>query len=398
MNPHLAQLKPYPFERLAALKQGAVPPADLPHIGLSIGEPKHAPPPFVVDALIQNLHGLSSYPQARGLPELRSAIANWLNRRFSLAAGLIDPDQHVLPLTGTREGLFALAHAVVDPADQPLVLMPNPFYQIYEGAAYLAGAEPYFLNTTADTGYLPDLDAVPAAVWQRCRLLYLCSPGNPTGAVAPLDYLQRVIALAEQYNFIIASDECYSEIYLDENNPPPGLLEACVKLGRNDFKNCLVLHSLSKRSNVPGLRSGFIAGDARIMEKFLLYRTYHGCAMPVPAQLASVAAWNDDAHVVENRAKYRAKFEAAMQILQPVLNVECPPAAFYLWPETPIDDERFTRELFARQNVTVIPGTYLARDTATGNPGQNRIRISLVAEVDECNEAMQRIRQFVESL
>lgn len=399
MNPDLTKLLPYPFERLAKLKEGAVPPAGLAHIPLYIGEPKHAPPPFVLEALTRHLGRLGEYPMAKGLPELRQAIADWCTRRFDLKPGMLDPDRHILPVSGTREGLFAFAQAVVDRGvGDALVLMPNPFYQIYEGAALLAGAQPYYLDTLEENGFLPDLDAVPPAVWKRCQLFYLCTPGNPTGAVMDTAYLEKVIALSDRYGFIVASDECYSEIYFDEAAPPPGLLGVCAQLGRDDFRNCVVLHSLSKRSNVPGLRSGFVAGDAKIMEKFLLYRTYHGCAAPVPTQLASAAAWSDDVHVKENRELYRRKFRAAMEILAPVLDVKMPAAAFYLWPKTPIDDERFTRGLYERQNVTVLPGKYLSRDSAAGNPGAGRVRISLVATVEECVEAARRIRHFVEQL
>lgn len=398
MNPDLERLLPYPFERLARLKRGVTPPAELTHIPLSIGEPKHAPPELVLDALRGNLDGLGAYPVAKGLPALRSAIAAWLTRRFKLADSRIDPERQVIPVNGTREGLFAFAQAVVNRADKPLVLMPNPFYQIYEGAAFLAGAEPWFMDTDEENGFLPDLDRVPEDVWKRCQLLFICTPGNPTGAVMDTNYLQRVIELADRHDFVIASDECYSEIYLDEANPPAGLLQVCEQLGRHDFRRCVVFHSLSKRSNVPGLRSGFVAGDASVLDKFLLYRTYHGCAVPNQVQLASVIAWNDEPHVVANRALYREKFETAMQILAPAMDVVCPPAAFYLWPRTPIDDETFTRELFARQNVTVIPGTYLSRNSRDGNPGENRIRISLVAPVTECRDAIGRVREFVESL
>ncbi|MGD8378587.1 MAG: succinyldiaminopimelate transaminase [Gammaproteobacteria bacterium] len=398
MNPDLARLQPYPFERLAALKAGVTPPAGLSHIPLSIGEPRHAPPQFVLDALTDNLSGLGAYPMARGLGELREAIAGWLARRFDLGSGGIDPERHVLPVTGTREALFAFAQAVVERGKAPMVLMPNPFYQIYEGAALLAGAEPGYLNCTAENGYLPDLDAVPDTHWQRCQLLYLCSPGNPTGAVMDSSYLRRVIELADRHDFIIASDECYSEIYADDSRPPVGLLQVCRQMGRDDFNRCIVFHSLSKRSNVPGLRSGFVAGDARIIEKFLLYRTYHGCAAPIPAQLASVPAWQDDAHVAENRERYRNKFDATLPILSKVMEVERPEGAFYLWPRTPIDAEDFTRRLFAECNVTVIPGTYLSRPGADGDPGAGRIRISLVASVDECVEAAQRIHDFTAAL
>ncbi|HET7651013.1 MAG TPA: succinyldiaminopimelate transaminase [Gammaproteobacteria bacterium] len=399
MNPDLHKLLPYPFERLAKLKQGIAPPPHLSHIPLSIGEPKHAPPELVLDALRNNLAGLGAYPVAKGLPELREAIAAWLTRRFKLGAGRIDPDRHVIPVSGTREGLFAFVQAVIDRGrQQPLVLMPNPFYQIYEGGAFLAGAEPWFMDTNEESGFLPDLDQVPESVWQRCQLLFICTPGNPTGAIMDIAYLKRVIELADRYDFIVASDECYSEIYLDEHNPPPGLLQACEVSGRHDFRRCVVFHSLSKRSSVPGLRSGFVAGDAEILAKFLLYRTYHGCAVPNQVQLASIFAWNDEEHVIRNRALYREKFQAAMDILGPVMDVTCPPAAFYLWPRTSVDDETFTRSLFAQQNVTVVPGSYLSRNSVYGNPGRNRIRISLVAPVAECSEAMRRVRRYVESL
>jgi len=397
MNPDLAKLKPYPFERLASLKSGSVPPPGLAHIAMSIGEPKHAPPQLVIDALLRNLAGLGVYPMARGLPELRQAIARWCTRRFDLAAGALDPDRHVLPVSGTREGLFAFAQAVVDRSRDALVLMPNPFYQIYEGAALLAGATPYYLATREQNGFLPDLDAVPERVWARCQLLYLCTPGNPTGAVMDHAYLAKVVELSDRHGFVVASDECYSEIYLDERAPPPGILEHCARTGRDGFRNCVTLQSLSKRSSVPGLRSGFVAGDAEVIERFALYRTYHGCAVPVPTQLASVAAWDDDAHVVANRALYRAKFAAALAVLRPVLEVSAPPAAFYLWPRTPIDDERFARELFAQQNVTVLPGRYLSRPDPAGDPGVGRVRISLVAPVAECTEAAERIRRYLET-
>jgi len=398
MNPDLEKLFPYPFERLAKLKEGVTPPAHLKHIAMSIGEPKHAPPEFVLQKLRENLQGLGAYPMAKGLPELREAIARWLTRRFKLKPGRVDPDKHVLPVSGTREGLFAFAQTVVDRAKRPLVLMPNPFYQIYEGAAFLAGAEPYFLNTVAKHGFLLDLDAVPDKVWQRCQLLYICTPGNPTGAVMNGAHLKRVLELAERYDFIVASDECYAEIYLDEAKPPPGLLQVCEETGRHDFRRCVAFHSLSKRSSLPGLRSGFVAGDAAVLAKFLQYRTYHGCALPMPVQIASVRAWDDEHHVVENRRLYQQKFQAVMEILGPVMDVHYPPAAFYLWPETPVDDERFAKELYAEQNLTVLPGSYLSRLTSSGDPGKNRVRISLVASVAECAEAAQRIRSYVESL
>jgi N-succinyldiaminopimelate aminotransferase len=393
MNPALAQLRPYPFERLRALLAGARPPAELKHIALSIGEPRHEPPQFVLDALTANLAGYGSYPTTAGVPQLRAAAAAWLMRRFQLPQGSVDPETMLIPVNGTREGLFAFAQAVVDPARAPLVVMPNPFYQIYEGAAFLAGAQPYFLGNDRANAYLPDLDDVPTEVWRRCQLLFLCSPSNPTGAVAPIDYLRRAIALADRHDFVIASDECYSEIYLDEARPPPGLLQAAVASGHSGFERCVVFHSLSKRSSVPGLRSGFVAGDARLIQSFLQYRTYHGCALPLPTQFASIAAWNDDAHVEENRRLYREKFAKVLPVLREVLEVDAPEASFYLWPKVP-DDERFARQLFERQHVTVLPGSYIARDTPQGNPGLGRVRISLVATVPECVDAAGRIREL----
>ncbi len=397
MNPDLDRLQPYPFEKLNALKAGITPP-DKPHIALSIGEPKHQPPGFVVEELITHLHGLANYPLTKGTLPLRQSIARWLSRRFSLPKGSIDAEQHVLPVAGTREALFAFAQAVVDRSKNPLVLSPNPFYQIYEGAALLAGAEPWFLNTTAETGFLPDLDSVPSEVWQRCHLIYLCTPGNPTGAVANIAYLQKLIALADEHDFIIASDECYSELYFDEAKPPAGLLQAAAKMGRTDYKRCVVFHSLSKRSNLPGLRSGFVAGDAEVLARFLKYRTYHGCALPPHTQAASIAAWNDEAHVIANRELYRQKFDAVLDILQPVMKVTRPEAGFYLWAETPIDECEFSRELFAQQNVTVLPGSYLSREAHGSNPGKGRIRMALVAELEECIEAAERIRAFIEQI
>ena len=397
MNDRLAQLTAYPFERLARLKAGQLPPASLPHIAMSIGEPKHAPPAFVVEALRQNLGKLDSYPVTAGLPETRAACAGWMGRRFGLGAR-VNPDTMVLPVNGTREALFSFVQAVVSTAgaSKPVVAMPNPFYQIYEGAALLAGAEPVFLNTTADNRFQPDLDSVPAETWQRCQLLFLCNPGNPTGAVLSLDFLRQALELAERYDFVIASDECYAELYGDARRPP-SLLQAAAGLGRDSFQRCVTFHSLSKRSSVPGLRSGFVAGDPALIKPYLLYRTYHGCAMPIPTQLASIAAWNDDQHAAVNRALYRDKFARVLPILAPVLDVTEPDGGFYLWPDVRRDDEEFTRELFARQNLTILPGSYLARDTPAGNPGRRRVRISLVASVDECVTAAQRIRKFLEN-
>lgn len=398
MNDALNLLQPYPFEKLRALLAGAQPPADKRPIALSIGEPKHRSPEFVARALADNLEQLAVYPTTLGLPALREAIAGWAERRFGLAAGAVDPARQVLPVNGTREALFSFTQAVVNRADEGLVVSPNPFYQIYEGAALLAGAQPHYLPCLAENGFNPDFDAVPTDVWQRCQILFLCSPGNPTGALVPLETLKRLIALADEHEFVIAADECYSELYFDEANPPAGLLSACAALGRHDFKRCVVFHSLSKRSNLPGLRSGFVAGDADILKAFLLYRTYHGCAMPVHVQLASAAAWNDEIHVRANRELYRAKFEAVLQILEPVLDVVRPDGGFYLWPKTPIDDQRFTRELFEQEHVTVVPGSYLSREVEGLNPGADRVRMALVAPLAECIEGAERIRAFIERL
>lgn len=394
MNDALNLLQPYPFEKLRALLAGVQPPAKKA-IALSIGEPKHRSPSFVAEALSASLEQLSVYPTTLGLPALREAVAQWCERRFRVPAGWLDPARHVLPVNGTREALFAFTQTVVNREADGLVVSPNPFYQIYEGAALLAGATPHYLPCLPENGFNPDFDAVPAEVWQRCQLLFLCSPGNPTGALVPLETLKKLIALADEHDFVIAADECYSELYFDEQNPPPGLLTACAELGRSDFRRCVVFHSLSKRSNLPGLRSGFVAGDAEILKSFLLYRTYHGCAMPVPTQLASIAAWNDEVHVRANRVLYREKFDAVLGLLQPVLDVQRPDGSFYLWPRTPVDDQSFTRELFAREHVTVVPGSYLSRSVGGLNPGANRVRMALVAPLAECVEAAERIRDFV---
>lgn len=398
MNPDLTRLLPYPFERMAKLYAGVAPPEQLETIRLSIGEPKHPTPGFIGEAVIEHLHGLSRYPTTRGSDRLRQTICDWLTRRFRLPEGSLKPECSVLPVNGTREALYAVAQCLVDRDRNPLVLMPNPFYQIYEGAALLAGAEPYFLNTTADNGYLPDFAAVPSAIWERCQMIYICSPGNPSGRVLDLDVLQQLLERAQRYDFVILSDECYSEIYRDENQPPPGLLGAAAAMGNDRFRNCLVFHSLSKRSNAPGLRSGFVAGDPDLIESFFRFRTYHGCAMPPPTQDASIRAWSDEKHVLENRRLYREKFDAVIDILSPVLDVQAPPASFYLWPRTPIDDQEFSRRLYQQQNVVVLPGSYLSRDTQTGNPGKDHVRMALVAPLDECIDAAQRIRLFIEQL
>jgi N-succinyldiaminopimelate aminotransferase len=395
MNPRLQSLQPYPFERLRALLDGAEYAGALRHIPLSVGEPRHAAPDCARRALLDALDGLSQYPATRGSDALREVIARWLVRRFALPQ--VDPGSQVLPVNGTREALFAFAQAVVDPGPGALVMLPNPFYQIYEGAALLAGAQPRFLNCTPETDFLPDIDSVSADEWRRCQLLYLCNPGNPSGAVMPLAQLQRLVQLADEYDFVIAGDECYSEIYPDEDSPPPGLLQACATLGDSTYRRCVVFHSLSKRSSLPGLRSGFVAGDAGVLADFLRYRTYHGCAMPPHHQAASIAAWSDEAHVLANRALYRDKFDAVLGILGEAFSLRRPAAGFYLWPETPLDDTGFARELFRQQNVTVLPGSFLARESGGANPGAGRVRLALVAELADCIEAAGRIRDALDA-
>jgi N-succinyldiaminopimelate aminotransferase len=403
MTPNLKDLQPYPFEKLAQLKLGITPPANKSHIALSMGEPTHATPHLIQEALLTHLHGLANYPTTKGIPELRLAISEWISRRFQIPADAVNPETQVLPVNGTREALFSFAQCLIDttvtaPApdrlaayapslaiSRPIVIMPNPFYQIYEGAALLAGAEPYFLNTLEDSGYLPDFDAVPDEIWQRCQLIYICSPGNPTGSVINQASHEKLLKLAEKHDFVIASDECYTEIYDDETSPPPGLLQTAYNMGNTAFKRCVIFHSLSKRSNAPGLRSGFVAGDAEILKHYFLYRTYHGCAMSLPTQHASIQAWQDEHHVVENR-------------LGEVCTITKPPASFYVWLKTPISDTDFAKRLFAQENITVLPGNYLSRDCNGINPGLNHVRIALVAPLDECVEAAHRIKNFLNSL
>ncbi len=397
MNPNLDRLHPYPFEKLAKLKAGISTPEHLRPISLGIGEPKHPSPEFVKQVIADNLDKLANYPTTKGTDELRTTIAEWATRRFQLEAGSLSAADNIVPVNGTREGIFSLVQSVVAGSDSATVVSPNPFYQVYEGAAFLAGAAPVYLPCDGSNGFIPDFGAVPDSVWQNCQILFLCSPGNPSGAVMPRETLVQVIELADKHDFIVASDECYSELYPDENQPPEGLLQTCAAIGRNDFARCIVFHSLSKRSNLPGLRSGFVAGDASVLKGFLKYRTYHGCAMPIHNQLASIAAWQDEAHVVENRTAYRAKFEAVVPILREVMDVEFPDAGFYLWPVTPMDDETFARELSAQQNVHVLPGRYLSRTVDGHNPGENRVRMALVAPLEECVEAARRIVEFVKA-
>lgn len=401
MNANLGLLQAYPFQRLNELKAGITPPAHLTHISLSIGEPRHPAPEFVKQALTESIDKLSHYPSTRGSIELRTSISQWLEQRFHLSKDSLDPESHVLPVCGTREAIFAFIQAVVSPNEgpaKPVVITPNPFYQIYEGSAILAGAEPYLLDCNADNGFIPDLDTVPQAIWERCQLLQVCSPGNPTGAVMTIAQMQHAVHLADQYDFVIASDECYSDIYLDESKPPPGLLEACKAMGRHGYDRCVVFHSLSKRSNLPGLRSGFVAGDKAILSQFLNYRTYHGCSMSLPVQIASTAAWKDETHTIENRTLYREKFLAVTDILRGCMTFPEPQASFYLWAETPIDDQQFAKQLYSQQNVTLLPGQFLSRPTSNANPGLNRVRIALVAEIAECIEAAHRIKEFINSI
>ncbi|MDN6319828.1 MAG: succinyldiaminopimelate transaminase [Marinobacter sp.] len=397
MNPNLDKLHPYPFEKLAKLNAGMPAPDHLPPISLGIGEPKHPSPEFVKQVIADNLDKLANYPTTRGLYELRETISQWATQRFQLETESLSPDHNIVPVNGTREAIFSLVQAVIDSSKQATVVSPNPFYQVYEGAALLAGATPVYLPCDGTNGFIPDFDTVSESIWKDCQILFLCSPGNPSGAVMPRETLTKVIALADKHDFIVASDECYSELYPDENNPPEGLLQTCAAIGRHNFARCVVFHSLSKRSNLPGLRSGFVAGDANILKGYLSYRTYHGCAMPVHNQLASIAAWQDENHVRENRAAYRAKFEAVVPVLQEVMDVNFPSAGFYLWPSTPMDDETFSRDLSAQQNVHVLPGRYLSRTVNGYNPGENRVRMALVAPLEECVEAAKRIVEFVKA-
>ena len=392
MNPNLNLLQPYPFQRLRDLFKGTTPNPTYQAINLSIGEPKHATPQLIKDALVNNLAGLASYPTTIGSIELRAAISAWISRRYNIPA--LNPESEILPVTGSREALFAFAQAVIDRTKpNPVVICPNPFYQIYEGATFLAGATPYFLNTLPENQHAMDFNSVPKDVLASTQLVYVCSPGNPSGKVMSLAQWQTIFELSDQYGFVIAADECYSEIYFDESNPPLGALQAAHLLGR-DYTNLMIFSSLSKRSNVPGMRSGFVAGDASIIEKFSLFRTYHGCAMNPAVQAASVAAWNDEAHVIDNRRLYAEKFKTVTPLLQGVLAVEMPDAAFYLWARTSMPDTEFALKAYRDFNVTVLPGSFLARAAHGVNPGEGFVRLALVASLDECVEAAQRLQQI----
>ena len=406
MNPKLDLLHPYPFAKMATLLQDSVAASDYQTIKLGIGEPKHTPPAFVLEVLADNLDKVQNYPSTNGLVELRQAIAQWLIRRFKLSK--IEVDSQIIPVMGTREALFSFVQAAIDDSkvtnstDKPLVVMPNPFYQIYEGATLLAGAEPYFVDCNADNEFKGDYHSVPSEIWQRTQLVFVCSPNNPTGAVFTEADWQALIELSDQYNFIIASDECYSELYFD--TPPVGLLEACANMGRHDYKNCVVFHSLSKRSNLPGLRSGFVAGDANLLKPYLQYRTYQGCALPIHHQLASIAAWQDETHVEKNRQLYTQKFELWMSELGDLLKLNKPDAGFYFWVQVPEqfkdekgepDDEAFVKALFEKVNIHALAGRYLSREVNGTNPGKGFVRLALVASVEESQEAITRIKTLL---
>ena len=397
MNPDLDRLLAYPFERLRMLLAECTPPQDRPRLSLAVGEPQHAPPELALNALVEHRNQYARYPSIRGGLPLRQAAASWLTSRYGLPCEAVDPEHQILVVNGSREGLFAIAQTVVDRTrDDATVVVPNPFYQIYEGAALMAGATPWYMNADADGGLGAELERVPDAVWARCQLVYLCSPNNPTGAVASLADLQRLIGLAERFDFVVVADECYAEIYSGE--APPGLLQAAARMGRPDFARCLVFHSLSKRSNLAGLRSGFVAGDAALIEAFARYRSYHGCSMPGPSQAASIAAWGDEEHVRANRALYRDKFAEVVPSLSQSLSVRAPQGGFCLWAATPVDDETLTRALFEQEHIVVLPGRYLARTAHGVNPGVNHVRLALVHERAVCRDAAERICRVVDGL
>ncbi len=396
MNPYLQKLQAYPFEKLNKLIAGVTPNSQLSPISLAIGEPKHATPSIIKDTLSKNVGMLSKYPTTKGTSELRQACAQWLINRFQLDEKNINEDENVLPVNGTREALFALAQCVVDQSVKPIVLIPNPFYQIYEGAALLAGAEPVYYDCRVVDGDIPALWEISEKIWNRCQLLYICTPGNPTGEIAPAKTIKQLLTYSLKYDFIIASDECYSEIYSPDSSPPMGLLHHAENTGNPDLKNCMAFYSLSKRSNAPGLRSGFVAGSNDLIEQFFQYRTYHGCAMSLSVQASSVAAWSDESHVESNRQLYDQKFRSVIEIFGSILECQKPEAGFYLWPELPLDEVEFCKLLYTKKNVLSLPGSFLAREVNGYNPGKNRVRLALVAEYEECVVATQRIRELLE--
>jgi N-succinyldiaminopimelate aminotransferase len=403
MNPGLKHLHRYPFEKLRDLKASLSPPDDLSAIPLAIGEPRHPVPEFILNTLNKHLGDINHYPLTGGSLPLRQTLSQWLNTRFQLTNHPLEADTHVLPVNGTREALFSFIQCVINPEEQQQVLLPNPFYQIYEGATLLAGATPTYLNCLAENDFLPDFSAIDANVWKNCRVLVICTPNNPSGKVMDISTLQQLIRLSDEHNFLILSDECYSEIYPDENHPPPGLLQAAHQLGRSHYKNCVVFNSLSKRSNAPGLRSGLVAGDPEIIQQFLRYRTYHGCAMSPMIQAASISAWQDEQHVIKNRQQYREKFTLFATELADLWPMEQPDAGFFLWPSTDklpghFSDTTLTQALFQEQHITVLPGSYLSRTANGMNPGTNRVRMALVASLSECEEIIQRLQLFIKGL
>lgn len=397
MNKGFASLHPYPFARLDTLLKDLSPPATRPILRLSIGEPQHAPPEQVLQALVESLPTVKNYPLTKGSIELRRAQADWMRRRYAL--GVLDPEQHVLPVNGTREGLFSVAQTLIDANADSLVGMPNPFYQLYEGASLLAGAEPLYMRCDAERGFLPDPEAIADADWRRLRLIYLCTPGNPSGGVFGDDLFKAFIERAQEFDVVIVSDECYSEIYPQEDRPPSGILAACEAIGLSDYRNCLSMHSLSKRSNLPGLRSGFVAGDAALISKFTQYRSYHGCAMPPHHQAASTVAWSDEQHVSANRELYRQKFAAVRELLAPSFELDEPDGGFFYWLKTPINDQEFVRTLYSEAGVLLLPGSFLGRDNPTShedenvNPGSHRVRMALVPSLEDCTEAARRMAE-----
>ena len=398
MHPNLLKLQAYPFERLRDTLADISPPAELTHLSFSVGEPKHRFPEFLGQILDVSIHGLSYYPSMKGTESFRQSAADWLVRRYGLASSAIDINANILPINGSREGLFAFTQFRVDPTKNPLVITSNPFYQIYEGAAIIAGAKIKLIDSLSENNFSPNFEGITKSEWKQCQILHLCSPNNPTGTVMSTEQISDAIELALEHDFTIVSDECYSEIYLHEDSPPPGLLQVCKNVGNDTFKNCIVFHSLSKRSNVPGLRSGIVTGDAELIRNFLRFRTYHGSSMSQTVQLISAALWRDEEHVVKNRTLYRDKFSAVTKILEPMMSFPDPKASFYLWPKTPIDDVKMTRDLFSTQNLTVLPGQFMSRTSDGTNPGKNRLRLALVAPVDECIEGATRIASYIEGL
>ena len=398
MHPSLLKLKAYPFERLKDALADMSPPRNTTHLSFSIGEPKHRFPSLLKQVLNDSIHGFNYYPSIKGTEYFRQAAADWLITRYGLDSNAIDIDSNILPINGSREGLFAFTQFRIDPTKDPLIVTSNPFYQIYEGAAIIAGARIKFINSVAANNFSPDFSRISENEWRQCQILHLCSPNNPTGTVLSTEQITIAIELALKHDFTIVSDECYSEIYLDEDFPPPGLLEVCKKIGNDKFKNCIVFHSLSKRSNVPGLRSGIVTGDAELITQFLRFRTYHGSSMSPTVQMISEALWQDETHVLENRTHYRNKFSAVIEILKPIMSFPDPKASFYLWPKTPIDDIAMTRDLYSKQNLTVLPGQFMSRHSDGTNPGRNRLRLALVAPVAECREGANRIASYIKEL